>query len=265
MQLHQYDTLLIEPIGENAVVVTLNRPESANAINTRMSCDLYQLFESLAMDAGDLRCILVTGAGRTAFCAGADLKERRNMSNERWARQHAAIERMARAIVSCPVPLIGAINGAAYGGGCEIALLLDFLYAADTARFALPETSIGIIPGAGGTQTLARAIGERRAKEVIMGAEPFTAAQALEWGMVNKVLPAQDLRQAAIAAAKRISANAPIAVKQAKMAVHQGLQMSLADAMAFEIEAYNRTVPTRDRKEGVLAFNEKRKPEFKGR
>jgi len=174
-------------------------------------------------------------------------------------------ERMVRALLDCPVPMIGAVNGAAYGGGCEIAATMDFLYAADTARFAMTEVTLGIIPGAGGTQTLPRAMGERRAKELILTGRPFTAQEAADWGLVNAVYPQAELVEAALASAERIAANAPIGVRQAKQAIRRGLSMSLSDGLVFEIEAYNRTVPTEDRREGVLAFNEKRKAVFKGR
>ncbi len=265
MKLNQYDTLLVESINDHISVVTLNRPEVSNAFNTQMAFELYDLFEGPVTDDAHLRCIVLTGAGNRAFCAGADLKERREMNDEEWTQQHFEIERMVRAINDCPVPTIGAINGAAFGGGCEIACLLDFLYAAETARFALPETSLGIIPGAGGTQTLPRAVGEKRAKEIILSGRPFTAAQALEWGLVNKVLPQDQLITAATEIAQKIAANAPIAVKQARKAIRGGLHLSLSDGLEFELESYYRTVPTRDRREGILAFNEKRKPKFEGR
>jgi enoyl-CoA hydratase len=161
--------------------------------------------------------------------------------------------------------VIGAVNGAAYGGGCEIAAATDFVYAATHARFALTEVTLGIMPGGGGTQTLARAVGERRAKELILSGLPFSADEAERWGLVNRVLPPDELLPAALAIAGRIAANGPISVRQAKQAVHRGLQMSLADGLTFEIEAYNRLVPTADRREGVLAFNERRKPNFQGK
>ncbi len=265
MDRHKFDTLKIQLVHDHVQVVTLNRPEASNAFNTQMSRELYQHFEQVAMDENSIRCIVLTGAGSRAFCAGADLKERREMDDARWSRQHLEIERMVRAIKACPIPIIGAVNGAAYGGGCEIACLLDFLYAADSARFALPETGLGIIPGAGGTQTLPRAIGERRAKEAIFTGRPFSAVQAFEWGLVNKVVPYEKLAKCAIETATKIASHAPIAIRQAKQSIQKGLQMSLADALAFEIEAYNRTIPTQDRREGVLAFNEKRKPKFEGR
>ncbi len=265
MSTHQYNTLQLTQISPRVLQVTLNRPQAANAFNTQMAGELYQLFEALALDAGDTRCLVLTGAGERAFCAGGDLKERNGLSDAAWVKQHRVYERMIQAILNCPLPIIGAVNGAAYGGGCELAAAVDFVYAAKQARFALTETSLGIIPGAAGTQTLARALGERRAKELILSAQPFTAAEAQQWGLVNAVYPASALLPAALATATRIAGNAPIAVRQAKQSIHRGLQMALRDGMAFEIEAYQRTIPTQDRHEGVLAFNEKRQPEFKGR
>ena len=265
MHTTDYTTLLLEQPAEHVFQVTLNRPESANAFNTQMARELYKLFETLALEGEDTRCVIVTAAGDRAFCAGGDLKERCAMTDEDWQRQHLIYERMLRAVLDCPIPVIGAINGAAYAGGCELVAAIDFVYAAQHARFALTETSLGIIPGAGGTQTLARAIGERRTKELILTARPITAQQAHDWGLVNALYPIEKLLPAALETANRIAQNAPIAVRQAKQSIHRGLQMSLRDALCFEIEAYNRTVPTQDRREGVLAFNEKRKPEFKGK
>ncbi len=264
MQPESFSTLSVERPAAQVLRVVLNRPEVANAFNTQMARDLMHLFETVALDSGDTRCLILTGAGERAFCAGGDLKERDGMSDADWRRQHLVYERMIRAVLDCPLPLIAAVNGAAYGGGCELVAAADFAYAADSARFALTETSLGIIPGAGGTQTLARAIGERRAKELILSARRFDAAEAQAWGLVNEVMPLAALPEVTLETASRIAANAPLAVRQAKQAIHRGLQMSLADGLAFEIEAYNRTVPTRDRVEGVAAFNEKRKPEFRG-
>ena len=171
---------------------------------------------------------------------------------------------MIRSIVNCPLPIIGAVNGAAYGGGCELVSALDFAYASDNARFAQTEVNLGIIPGIGGTQNLARAIGEKKAKELILSGKQFSAQEALEWGLVNGVFAQNVLLEKTLEISNVISEKAPIAVRQAKQAIHKGLQMSLHDGMAFEIEAYNRTVKTDDRKEGIAAFNEKRKPNFKG-
>ncbi|VWX49923.1 enoyl-CoA hydratase/isomerase family protein [Novosphingobium sp. 9U] len=257
-------TLTIKQPAEHVLLVTMNRPDRSNALNTAMGLELMEVFEGLLMQAGDIRCVVLTGAGEKAFCAGGDLKERNGMTDAAWRDQHVIFERMARAILNCPVPVIAAVNGAAYGGGCEIAACCDFIYASQSARFALTEVSLGIIPGAGGTQNIARSMGERRAKELIMSAEPFGAAAAEAWGLVNRTFTAEALVPAAIERAQRIAGNAPLAVRQAKQAIHRGLQMSLADGLAYEIEAYNRLVPTQDRHEGVLAFNEKRKPRFQG-
>ncbi len=265
MNTDSYSTLALDRPAETVLRITLNRPDFANAFNTQMANDLVQCFEQLAMQAEDLRCVLLTGAGERAFCAGGDLKERDGMSDAAWTSQHLVYERMIRALLQCPLPVIAAVNGAAFGGGCELVAGADFAYAAEHAKFAMTETSLGIIPGAGGTQTLARALGERRAKELILSARRFSAAEAFDWGLINAVYPAAELMPAALETAGRIAANAPIAVRQAKQAIHRGLQMSLADGLAFEIEAYNRTVPTSDRREGVRAFNRKRRPEFEGK
>lgn len=260
-----YETLELSCPDEHVLLVKLARPESLNALNTQMGLDLIDCFETRAMMGEDLRCIVLTGTGERAFCAGGDLKQRNGMTDEQWRAQHLVFERMIRALLACPVPILGAVNGVAFGGGCEIALTCDFLYAADDARFALPEAKLGIIPGGGGTQTLPRAIGERRAKELIMTGRSFLAQDALNWGMVNAVFPRAELEQAALAAAAAIAGNAPGSVRQAKQSISRGLQMSVADGLAFEIEAYNRLVPTHDRAEGVLAFNEKRAARFEDR
>ena len=260
-----FETIVLSRPDDHILVVTLNRPDVANALNTRMGLDLVELFEALSLDLENLRAVIVTGQGDKAFCAGGDLKERNGMSDESWQAQHVIFERMVRAIMGCPIPVLAAVNGAAYGGGCEIAAASDFIYAAKNARLALTEVTLGIMPGSGGTQNLARAVGERRAKELILSGLPFTAEQAEVWGLVNRVVEPEGLMEATLAIARRIAANGPIAVRQAKQAIHRGLQMSLWDGLAFEIEAYNRLVPTEDRREGVAAFNERRKPVFRGR
>jgi enoyl-CoA hydratase len=258
-------TLSITRPHERVMLATLDRPTAANAMSTQLGTEIMTLFEALNLDAGDTRCVVLTGAGDRAFCAGADLKERKGMTDEAWTRQHLIYERMVRAILACPIPIIAAVNGAAYAGGCELALACDFIYASEHARFALTEVTLGIMPGAGGTQTLARAVGERRAKEIILTGKPFTAAEAQQWGIVNRVLPNAEVVPEAIATADTIARNAPISVRQAKQAISRGANMSLWDGLAFEIEAYHRTVPTEDRREGIASFNEKRPPNFKGK
>src|SRR5882762_5673941 len=260
-----YETIGVEDKGEGLVLLTLNRPQVANALNTHMGRDLLAFFEAVNADPLACRVVVVTGAGDKVFCAGGDLKERQGMTDETWQAQHLLFERMVRAFIGCPVPVLGAINGAAYAGGCELALCCDFLYAAETARFALTEVTLGIMPGAGGTQNLPRAVGERRAKEIILTGRPFTAAEAFEWGMVNRLCAPGRVVDEALETGRRIADNAPISVRQAKHAIHFGMQMDLASAMMLEIEAYNRMVPTADRREGIASFNEKRKPRFTGR
>ena len=257
------DTIKLSEPAPGVALVAFNRPDVANALSTRMGLELLEAWTALAA-RDDVRCVILTGEGRH-FQAGADLKERNGMTDEAWRAQHLIFERMVRAILGCPIPVIAAVNGAAYGGGCEIAAACDFIYAASTARFALTEVTLGIMPGAGGTQNLPRAIGERRAKELILSGLPLTAAEAEAWGLVNRVTEPAGLMEAALTIARRIAANGPLAVRQAKQSVHRGLQMSLSDGLAFEIEAYNRLVPTEDRREGVSAFNERRKPAFRGR
>ena len=246
-------------------IAEFNRPEVRNALNTATSEDLRTIFGPLAFTPGDLRCIILTGAGDQAFSAGGDLKERQGMSDDDWRLQHAIIEEGTYAILNSSVPVIAAVNGVALGGGCEMALCCDFIYAAATARFGLPEVTRGIMPGAGGTQNLPRAVGERRAKELVLTGRLFSAQEALAWGMVNAVVEPAELMPRALETARAICRNAPIAVRQAKKAMHQGLQTDLTSGLLLEVQAYERMISTEDRHEGVRAFNEKRPPAFKGR
>jgi len=259
-----YETIKLESPQEHVVVVTLNRPEVVNAMNTQMGIDLLDAFLDLGSRPNDQRCIVLTGAGRV-FCGGGDLKQRNGMTDQQWQDQHYIFERAIRAMIDCPVPIIAAVNGAAYAGGMEMSLCCDFIYASETARFALTEVTLGIMPGAGGTQNLPRAVGARRAKEILLTGKPFTVQQAFEWGMVNRICAPEELMPAALETATVIAGNAPISTRQIKQSVNMGLGMDLRSAMMFEIEAYNRMVPTDDRREGILAFNEKRKPVYKGR
>jgi enoyl-CoA hydratase/carnithine racemase len=261
----QFETLRLETPRPDLLVVQLNRPQAANALNTQMGLDLEALWTGLITKPDGVRCIVLTGSGDRAFCAGGDLKERNGMSDAEWVAQHEIFERSYWRLLDCPTPVVAAVNGHAFGGGLEMALACDFAYAVPEARFALPEVTLGIMPGAGGTQLLPRAVGERRAKEIILTGRPFGAAEALEWGILNRVLPREQLMAEALATAAAICDNAPISVRQAKRAIHHGLQMDLKNGLLFEIECYNRMVGTADRLEGVRAFNEKRRPKFEGR
>ena len=172
------------------------------------------------MDLQDCRVIILTGTGEKAFCAGGDLKERHGMSDAQWGAQHLVYERMVRAVMGCPVPVIAAVNGAAYGGGCELAAMADFAYAADTARFAQTEVRLGIIPGAGRLPgNLARAVQERRAKDLILSGRVFSADEACRWGLVLEVAAPEQLQELAMDSARQIARNGPVAVRQAKQAI----------------------------------------------
>lgn len=259
-----FPTLAVSTVADGMVgILTLSRPRAANAINTAMAQDLLAFFSDLVSDQQGWRCLVVTGAGK-AFCAGGDLKERSYMDDPEWRTHHRLVERAILMMLDCPIPVIGAVNGAAYGGGCELALNMDFAYAAQSAAFALTEASLGIIPGAGGTQNLPRAVGARRAKELIFSASVFSAAEALAWGVVNRVLPDEELLDATTTIAGRIASNGPLAVRQAKKAIDFGLDMDKRSGLTFAVEAYDRLVATADRREGVRAFLEKRRPRFGG-
>jgi enoyl-CoA hydratase/carnithine racemase len=259
-----YETLKVSFDADRVGIITMSRPEARNAMNTRMMEELRDCFAGFYVDPNAAACLILTGEGQ-GFCSGADLKERKGMSDDIWRKQHAVVEQMVRALMDCPVPIIAAVNGAAFAGGMELALGCDFIYAAQSARFALTEVTLGIMPGAAGTQNLPRAVGVRRAKELVLTGTPFSAEQAYAWGMVNKVCPDANLMDEVMATARRIAANAPVSARQAKKSLDKATELDRMTGYSFEIEAYNRTVVTEDRQEGINAFNEKRKPRYKGR
>jgi enoyl-CoA hydratase/carnithine racemase len=265
VKLAPLETLSLETPSPHVLVLRLNRPQVSNALNTQMGLDLHAVWSGLFQDPGDIRCVVFAAAGERAFCGGGDLKERNGMTDEVWRRQHEIFERAFWAQIDCPIPVIAAVTGHAYAGGLEMVLASDFAYGVEEARFALTEVTIGIMPGAGGTQTLPRVVGERRAKEIILTGKPFTARQAADWGILNRVCTRDELWPAVMETAAAIAANAPLSVRQAKKSIHFGLQMDIRTALRFEIEAYNQLVGTEDRIEGIRSFNEKRKPVFKGR
>lgn len=260
-----YETFALERVDAHILVVTLDRPQVANAKNTRMGHEQKEIFESLYTDQQGIRCVIVTGRGDKAFSAGGDLKERKGMTDAEWEYQHAVFEQSGQALRACPIPVIAAVNGVAYGGGTEMALSCDFVYASRTARFALTEVTLGIMPGDMGTQNLPQAVGERRAKEIILTGRPFTAEQAYEWGLVNRICEPDALMDETLDTARAIAANAPLSVMRAKSAISVATQVDRYTGARFELEAYNRLIGTEDRREGILAFNEKRNPDYKGR
>ena len=260
-----YRHLLVERSDDGYVVtVTLNRPDQMNAMNTGMGEDLLACFDGLQRDR-DARAVILTGAGDRAFCAGGDLKERNEMTDETWRAQHVIFEQAAFRVLRCPVPVIAAVEGFALAGGCELAILSDFIVASETAVFGVPETTLGIFPGIGGTQILPRLLGAPLAKELIFTGRRMKADEAKAAGLVNHLVPKGQARARALEIATTIAANGPIAVRQAKKAIAYGSETDLETGMILAIEAYNATVVTEDRLEGVRAFNEKRKPRFQGR
>ena len=259
------DTLKLDWLSDSTIaVVTLNRPDALNAMNTLMIHELLNLFRDQAYNEA-LRCVVITGSGTRAFSTGGDLKERNGMSNDQWRRQHQLIEEMFKVMWDFPIPIIAAVEGFAFAGGCEIALSADFIVASATAQFALKEVTRGILPGGGGLQNLARSVGMRRAREMIYTGLAINAEIAYAWGLVNRVVPAGDALKSALESAGQIADSAPMAVRMAKLSTSRGQDCDSATAYALDIAAYNVLIGSEDRLEGIAAFNEKRKPQWKNR
>ncbi len=256
-------TLILREAAPGVRIVAFNRPKAANSLSTAMGRELLAAWTDLAADP-TVRVAILTGEGRF-FCAGADLKERNGMSDAEWSAQHRIFEDMAAAQLACPFPIIAAVNGAAMGGGTEMTLACDFAFASETARLGLPEVGLGIIPGLGGTQLLVRACGPRRASEVLMSGRHLTAAEAVDYGIVNRVFSAEALLDETIAFAALIASKAPLSVRALKKLMRQGPALPLAEAMAMELGEYNFLFTTADRREGIAAFNEGRTASFEGK
>ncbi|MCA1834158.1 MAG: enoyl-CoA hydratase/isomerase family protein [Actinobacteria bacterium] len=246
------DGIRLEP-GEVSVI-TIDRPAASNSLN-RASLDALAA-AIMTVREGSARAVVLTGAGEKAFCAGADLKERAGMSDDEVRDFIRTIRDTATAIANLPQPVIAAINGVAFGGGCELALACDIRVMADTATIGLTETGLGIIPGGGGTQRLPRLVGRGRALEMIL--------TALQIGLVEEIAGSGETLKRADEIAQRIAANAPIAVKAAKEAVRRGLEMPLDNGLKLETELYERTLGTKDRRERLAAFREKCRPMYRG-
>jgi enoyl-CoA hydratase len=263
---NKVETLTLDwHLGTSSIaIVTLNRPDALNAMNTRMIQELLNLFRDQAFNES-LRCMVLTGAGSRAFSTGGDLKERNGMSNDEFRRQHHLIEETFKALWDFPVPIISAVEGFAYAGGCELALGTDFIVASATAQFALKEVTRGILPGGGGLQNLARSIGTRRAREMIYTGRSIDANTAYAWGLVNRVVPAGEALKSALESALQIAESAPMAVRMAKLSTGRNQDCDSATAYALDITAYNVLIGSEDRLEGIAAFNEKRKPQWKNR
>ncbi|MBD8067951.1 enoyl-CoA hydratase [Bacillus sp. PS06] len=256
-------TILVSDNKKGVICITLNRPHAANALSKQILSELTEVLEDSKYNKR-IRCIIITGAGEKAFCAGADLKERAGMTMDEARKAVSFIKETINRIEDLPQPVIAAINGFALGGGTELALGCDIRIASEDARLGLTETSLGIIPGAGGTQRLPRLIGKGRAKELIFTARKVDASEALEIGLVEYVTPRDLLLDKAYEIAEQIVNNAPIAVSQAKYSIEHGYDVDLHTGLAIEKNAYDITIPTSDRLEGLQAFKEKRNPIYKG-
>lgn len=238
-------------------VITIDRQEALNALNRQVLNELDAVLSRVDFDA--VRVLIVTGAGEKAFVAGADIAQMKEMSKAQAARFGERGNEVFRRIELLPIPVIAAVNGFALGGGCELAMCCDFCVCSDNAVFGQPETGLGIIPGFGGTQRLARLVGSSRAKELIYAATTITAAEAERMGLVNHVFPQAELMTEALKLARRIAANAPIAVRNAKRAINEGYDSPLDYAIQVEGQAFGDCFETHDQREGMTAFLERRK------
>ncbi|WP_047985785.1 enoyl-CoA hydratase-related protein [Ornithinibacillus californiensis] len=257
------ETILFQ-IKNNIAYITLNRPEALNAFNYQMLTELHEKVNQIHLDRS-IRAVIITGSGEKSFSAGADLKERKTLSEPEVRRNVKAIRDCFDAIANLPQPTIAAINGYCFGGGFELMIACDFTIAVKDAKMGLTETSWAIIPGAGGTQRLPRLIGEMRAKELILAAKKISAQEAKELGLILKVVDKESLLDECEDFAHLILRNGPIAITQAKYAISLGMNTDLNTGLDIEAKAYEFTIPTEDRLEALQAFSEKRAPNFQGK
>jgi enoyl-CoA hydratase len=241
--------------------ITLNRPDKLNALNAELLAELEATFASLASDGG-VACAILTGAGEKAFAAGADIAAMAEMSTEQARAFSETGHRVCSRIEKAPFPVIGAINGFALGGGCEIALACDFLYASDKAKLGQPEVNLGVMPGFGGTQRLARRVGIGRARELCYTADTVNAEEALRMGLVNAVVPHAELLAKVNEVATKIASKGRLAVAQCKRVLFSGADVPLDVANALETQSFAVLFGTKDQSEGMKAFLEKRKAAF---
>jgi enoyl-CoA hydratase len=243
--------------------VTLNRPEKLNALNNEVLEELEQIFADLEQDA-EVGVVVLTGAGEKAFVAGADIAELRTLDTAGARVQALRGQAVYQRIESLPKPVIAAVNGFALGGGCELALACHIRIASETARFGLPEVSLGLIPGYGGTQRLPRLVGKGVALDMILSGDMVPAADALRMGLVSRVVPAADLKAAATKLAKTILSRGPLALRSALACVNEGIEMPQDQGLQYEAAMFGLLAATQDMQEGTGAFLEKRPAAFKG-
>jgi enoyl-CoA hydratase len=245
------------------VLLTLDRPDALNALNPA----LLEAFDAALAEveaSPDARAVVVTGAGR-AFVAGADIAAMTTMTPLEAESFSRSAHRIFERLEELSIPTIAAVNGFALGGGCELALACDWIYASNKARIGQPETKLGLIPGFGGTSRLVRRVGLAQAKEIVMVGDPISAEEAARIGLVNRVFEAEELLDAALAAGASIAARGPVAIRAAKRVMQQGQDADVRTAHALEQQAFGLVFATEDRVEGTTAFVEKREPDFKGR
>jgi enoyl-CoA hydratase len=254
---------IISEGSDSVAIIRLNRPEKRNALSREMIAALAEIFRSID-DQTDPRAVILTGAGN-AFCAGTDISELTELDNEHAREVSERGQALCNQIESCVVPVIAAINGVAAGGGCELALACHLRIAASDAQFSLPETKLGVIPAYGGTQRLPREIGEGRAVEMMLTGRTMSAAEALEFGLVNNVVPPAELLAAAESLAQEIAQLAPLAIRACLQAVTRGTELPLAEGLALEAKLFATLFASEDVREGTSAFLEKRSPVFKGK
>jgi enoyl-CoA hydratase len=252
--------VLLEHVSPAIAIVRLNRPEVRNALNLTVRQQLAEIFRSL-VDVRELRCIILTG-NEESFAAGADIKDMSQIDAVEFYHRHT--ERLWGAVGDCPVPVIAAVNGFALGGGMELAMLADIIIAGRGARFGQPEAKVGIMPGAGGTQRLVRAVGKFRAMRMCLTGEIIRAEEAYEMGLISKLVEDDEVMKEALAMAEQIAELPPIALAQIKEAILYGADAPLGSALALERKSVQLLFATQDKKEGMAAFLEKRKPHYKG-
>ena len=257
------EQVLLE-VQNHVAVITINREEALNAFNYDTLLELKRKIESIRVNQ-EVRAVIFTGAGEKSFSVGADLKERKELTEEQVKRNLFKINEVFNDIDLLPQPTIAAINGFAFGGGMELALACDFRIAAQNAVMGLTETSLAIIPGAGGTQRLPRLIGQAKALELILTAKRLTANEADQYGLLTRVVNQSNLLSECFTFCSQLLANGPVALQQAKFAIKNGMNADLHTGLQIERKAYERTLPTEDRIEALQAFSEKRKPNFKGK
>jgi enoyl-CoA hydratase len=257
-------SLIVVQRESGVAVVTLNRPEKLNALNEPLMRELLDAITQLDQDPS-VRAGILTGAGGKAFAAGADVSAMAEMTAPDARRFAELGHRVGAALANAHLPFLAAINGVALGGGCELAMCCDILYASDTAKLGQPEVTLGLIPGFGGTQRLARRVGTGRAAELCMTGQVIAAEEALRIGLVDAVMPHDDLLERTRQVAATIAARAPLAVAAIKRAIVRGQDASLATALEIEAASFSSLFGTEDQREGVRAFLEKRPPSFHGK